>query len=129
MSSPSQSAPPTLDEELIAEFYNIILDRYPIEACGVLLPTPHRGKLIWEMPNRSLKGDKNYRMESADVHLALGDWIVENSSRIHEVTFWHSHPSGNPMPSAVDLRHRVHQACNLVMAIDLDTENIVFNWF
>lgn len=117
-----------LDAGLQAEFARIIKDRLPTEACGVMLPTPFRGQRIWEMPNRSLKAQQSFRMESADVRMALGEWIESNPARLTEVTFWHSHPSGDSTPSGPDLNNRVAQACNLVIALGEDNE-LLFNWY
>lgn len=117
-----------LTEAMLDQFKRIIKDRLPAEACGVLLPTPHRGHHIWEMPNRSMNSHDGFTMKAVDVQIQLKEWIEANPGLLTEVTFWHTHPSGNSTPSKPDLDNRVDQACNLIVALSPDDE-VIFSWY
>ena len=115
-------------QAMMSEFYRITQDRLPAEACGVMIPTPHRERYIWEMPNRSMKPQTGFKMQSSDVRYCIGEWIENNPDLLTEVTFWHSHPSGNAEPSDLDLQHKVENAKNLVVAITKENQ-LSLTWY
>lgn len=117
-----------LTKDLVVELHQICRDRMPTEACGIMLPTSHHGRYIFEMPNRSLKPQTSFDMQVADIWLSVGEWLESNSDLVSEVTFWHSHPSGDPNPSRPDLHHRIDGARNLVLVATPDKE-LLLTWY
>lgn len=109
--------PPTLDPARIQEIAQIGQLRLPSEACGVMIPTPHRGRWVWEMPNRSLEPDAEFVFGIDDVFTELEDWITHNDDHWNEIIFWHTHPGGRAYPSRADVENRVGDVHNLIVAL------------
>jgi proteasome lid subunit RPN8/RPN11 len=120
--------PVVITEDLIQEIVTIGDLRLPNEACGVLLPTPHRNKRVFEIPNRSKYPANSFEMHSDDIVMEIEDWIIENPSSAcwEQVTIWHTHPSGGVGPSRVDLQNRIEKCGNLVISLG---SKPVATWF
>jgi len=110
--------PVHLSETIVDDIYSIGLMRYPIEACGMLLPEPLNGSQVIELPNRSLDGQSAYVIWPDDVEVALGEWAhsVDRIAR-ESVSVWHTHPSGLIGPSRLDMRRRIKGVSYLVVAM------------
>lgn len=111
--------PIVLEQSMIAEIGRIGEQRKPAEACGVILPTPYRGRTVWEMPNRSHTSHDSFEMRSDDILLQLEGWIQENRDLANweNLVFWHTHPSGGVGPSKTDIENRIPQCGNLVVSL------------
>jgi proteasome lid subunit RPN8/RPN11 len=107
-----------LDQGIVQEIGRIGRDRLPNEACGFVLPTPHHGKRVWEMPNRAPLPKNSFVMTGDDIWLTLEDYEGE----IEGIFVWHTHPDGNVGPSSADLHHRHPDIPNLVVAITEDNQ-------
>lgn len=117
-----------LDKDDLDQIADIGKERHPVEACGILLPTPFRGRKIWEMPNRSFEPN-TFELRGEDVSMTLVDWFNTNDRALwHQVVVWHTHPSGTVGPSRQDMASRVDGCCNLVVTID-DTGKSVAAFF
>jgi proteasome lid subunit RPN8/RPN11 len=102
-----------LDDRLVREIGHIGEERSPAEACGIMLPTPHKGKRVWELPNRSNRSNDSFVMLGSDIAMVLGDW----DGPYEEIVMWHTHPAGNVGPSQADIQNRVVKFPNLVVTI------------
>jgi proteasome lid subunit RPN8/RPN11 len=102
-----------LEEKIVQEIAALGRERAPAEACGILLPTPHKGERVWEMPNRSLHPQDSFTMHGTDIKLSVGDWEGD----FREMVIWHTHPAGNIGPSREDLRGRLDRVGNLVITL------------
>lgn len=102
-----------LEERLLLDIAEIGVDRQPNEACGIILPTLHKGKRVWELPNRSLRPHDSFEMHGSDIAIVVADW----DGPYEEIVIWHTHPGGNVGPSRADMANRVTQLPNLVVTI------------
>lgn len=61
------------------------------------------GSISWvkELPNRSMGGSGTYRVDPADIRMAL-----EGLEEVEDVAIWHTHPSGFVGPSKGDMENR-----------------------
>lgn len=110
--------PVVLEPSVIAEIARIGERRLPNEACGVIIPTPYKGRQVFEMPNRSKTPHDSFTMHSADIILELQDWAADNDEAVWEkMTIWHTHPGGNLDPSQSDIENRIEYCGNLVVAL------------
>lgn len=121
--------PVQVSPDVLGEIVNIGLKRRPNEACGVILPTPYRGRQVFEMPNRSKTPANEFKMTSEDILLTLEEWATNNPEAIWEnITIWHTHPSGKDGPSKTDLNNRIVHCGNLVVALH-DEGHGTATWF
>ena len=110
----------TIAAEDLAEIARIGHLRKPVEACGFILPTPHRNRRVWEMPNRAKEPD-TYLMVEHDIELSIGEWFGADTEPYYDqIVVWHTHPSGNAAPSQDDINNRLEDCCNLVVALSDD---------
>lgn len=118
-----------LDPADLKEMARLGRERSPNEACGLLLPTPFKGKRVWEMPNRS-KYPGQFEMWPADIEVALSPWFEDPSNHGlgDDIVMWHTHPSGNAGPSDVDLENKVPHLANLIIAVS-DEERPIAAFF
>jgi proteasome lid subunit RPN8/RPN11 len=119
-----------LSEQILSEITRLGLSRYPVEACGVLLPAPFRGSSVIELPNRSLQPQDEYIIWPDDIEVAIGDWAhsVDELAR-NSVAVWHTHPRGNIGPSRGDMRKRLTGVAYLVVSLDIDGRTATPTWF
>jgi proteasome lid subunit RPN8/RPN11 len=119
-----------LSEKILAEIVDLGLLRYPMEACGVLLPPPTHYSQVIELPNRSKNGHDSYEIWPADVRVAIENWAksVDEDQR-NRIAIWHTHPQGNVGPSRGDLHNRIEGATYLVVALDITTGLGTPSWF
>ena len=108
---------PVLSEVTKAALRRVYDERYPNEACGIILPTPYRGHQFFELPNRSKAPRDNFVMTGGDIRLTIEDWINDNGHRLFDVIFWHTHPSGNSRPSEQDIKNQVVDGYNLIFSV------------
>lgn len=101
---------PAISERALAEIARIGHLRAPNEACGLLLVTPHRGRSVIELPNRSLKPLDSYLFHGSDARIELEGY--EDGFVI-----WHTHPGGGIGPSREDMRSRHANFWYLVVAL------------
>jgi proteasome lid subunit RPN8/RPN11 len=120
--------PVTIEQWMVDEIVNIGKMREPIEACGIILPVPHRGKSIYEMPNRSMTPDRSFLIQSNDILTTLEGWVAAHPSHAawNKIVIWHTHPSGHVGPSELDLQFRIEQCGNLVVNLGDDPKA---TWF
>lgn len=118
-----------LDVQQLTELSEIYWLRYPTEACGVIIPSPHKGKRVFEMPNRSMTPQSEYLMAGSDINFELHEWFQGHDGELSGVIFWHTHPSGDPKPSRADREHRVNGAMNLVVTFADREADIQLKWY
>ena len=117
-----------LTEAILKELKRITLERMPSEACGLILPSDHDGRLVIELPNRALDHQTNYEIWPTDIPLAMGEWLeAATREEVHRVAIWHSHPGGWVGPSKADLEMKVPNAAYLVVALEKNV--LVPTWF
>lgn len=113
--------PNLLTEEIVQEIANIGFIRQPIEACGIWLPTPHFGKIIFEMPNRAKFPREQFHFTTDDVVLTIEDWVGrQNPEDLKRIVIWHTHPRGGLGPSGIDMASRLDDAFHLVVSLHDD---------
>lgn len=129
MTTPAMKMPIVMTPAIVSEIARIGELRKPNEACGVLLPVPMRGRVVWEIPNRAEDGREAFVMHSDDVVIMLQDWVDQNVEHAvwENVVLWHTHPSGSVGPSRADLDNRIEKCGNLVVALTPDGP--VATWF
>lgn len=113
-----------IDHRLVREIASIGEERRPNEACGILLPFDHKGKRVWELPNRSKYPHDSFEMHGKDIALIVADW----DGPYEDIVIWHTHPGGNVGPSSADLRNRVTKLANLVVTLSEEGEPLA-TWF
>lgn len=101
---------PELDERRLNEIARIGRLRLPNEACGLLLTTPHRGRWVVELPNRSLTPQDSFQFYGSDAKLELEGYDGG-------VIVWHTHPGGGVGPSRDDMKTRHPEFWYLVVAL------------
>lgn len=101
---------PEITDDQLASIERIGLLRAPNEACGLLLMSPHRGRTIIELPNRSLTPQDSYQFHGTDAKLELEGYD-------DGVIVWHTHPGGGIGPSRNDMRTRHPEFWYLVVAL------------
>lgn len=108
-----------LEPSVIAEIARIGRERFPNEACGVLIPEKFHGRQVWELPNRSKTPRDSFTMTSDDVAMTLEDWIRSKRGSVEwsMITLWHTHPNGVVEPSKADVQNRIDQCGNLVVSL------------
>lgn len=108
-----------LEQEMVLEIARIGRLRAPNEACGLLLPTPIRGRQVIELPNRSKTPHDSYEMKGEDMYLALqsvfGPEVPEDI--IPGLTAWHTHPNGGLGPSKFDIQNKPANLHSLVVTL------------
>lgn len=122
LGSSSVTGPPLLtdDSPELLEITCIGETRRPLEACGVLLPTPYADSRVIELPNR-LQSEGEFAIWGSDIRLSLSGWLAKaTQEEIAQMTIWHTHPEGNIGPSRVDLAHRLPGVYYLVVALTND---------
>lgn len=113
-----------LEPSVVEEIAKVGRERAPVEACGILLPTPFKGKRVWEMPNRSMEGNNTFELHGADIVITLDEWDGD----FKQVAIWHTHPDGGVGPSRADLQTRLSQVGNLVVTL-LDGNKAKATWY
>jgi len=100
--------------------------RAPLEACGILIPTPHKGSKVIELPNRANKPN-SFMVWGNDIREALGEWLtLASDEEFGKVTLWHTHPAGGVGPSRIDMRSRAKGLHHLVVTLTKDGPVPVF---
>lgn len=102
------------------ELLEIVTDRLPNEAAGLILPS---GKVI-ELTNHAEEPHHAFMMEKRDIVNALAG--IEEGD-LDRVTVWHSHPSGGVGPSRIDLQQKTRFTYHLVVA--LVNDDLVPTWY
>ena len=102
-----------LHDQALTEIWQLGLLRRPAEACGILLPGPHKGRWLVEMPNRSALAHENYMFTVDDLKIGLSD--IETD--FENLTVFHTHPGGGIGPSRTDMRAKITAFRYLVVAL------------
>lgn len=102
-------------EEAVAEARAFAAPRLPQEAVGLMLPLPHGGAWVTELPNSSDEPEDTATLASGAIlegverwfdHLAAENLPVPPKPGEVEIVVWHTHPSGHVGPSRVDMQQR-----------------------
>lgn len=101
---------PELSDDALASIGRIGHLRAPNEACGLLLVTPHRGRSIVELPNRSKTPLDSYMFYGSDARIELEGYD-------DGFVIWHTHPGGGIGPSRDDMKTRHAEFWYLVVAL------------
>lgn len=121
-----------LEDEMVREIEKIGKLRYPNEACGILLPVPHKGKSVFELPNRSKEPADSFELWGTDIMLqleAIDPELMDSSpEELAEYTIWHTHPRSHVGPSATDLENKPAFFKHLVIAISEEAPPVP-TWF
>lgn len=112
-----------LHDQALDLIWKLGLERRPIEACGILLPEPHRGRWLIEMPNRSPTPQNMWMFNLDDLKVGLEGVDTD----LEKLTIFHTHPGGNVGPSKTDLRAKIESLYYLVVA--LTDEGPVPTWY
>lgn len=104
---------PEVSEQALDEIARIGYLRAPAEACGLLLTSPHRGRSVVELPNRSLNAHDSFQFFGSDAKVELADYD-------DGVIIWHTHPRGLVGPSRDDMKTRHEEFWYLVVALTED---------
>lgn len=120
-----------LEQEIVNEIAQIARLRAPNEACGILLPYPHRGRSVWELPNRAKNKKHEFVATGEDMMLVLEGWLPEEPSAelISGITVWHTHPRGNLGPSKFDLQNKPAFLRSLVVTLYEDGTPPKATWY
>lgn len=73
----------------------------PHEACGIIGGTGERAERIIPVPNAAADPLHHYRLNDADFVRAIYDL---EAAGLELIGFYHSHPTGDALPSATDVR-------------------------
>lgn len=107
--------------------------RQPAEACGLLLPTPVKGKQVIEIPNRAKRSHDTFEMAGADMMMELEKLMswesIETLLQKKDITAWHTHPSGGLGPSSMDLKYKAPNMRNLVVTLFEDGKRPLATWY
>lgn len=106
-----------LEQPVVEEIARIGRERMPNEACGILLPVPHRGHTVFELPNRSKMPADSFELWGTDIMLQLEAFGEEYCEDIEDLTIWHTHPRANVGPSRADMENKPEVFTHLVVAI------------
>lgn len=121
-----------LELAMVEEIARIGRDRAPNEACGILLPEPHKNKSVFELPNRSKMPADSFELWGSDILLQLetfcGPGGEEPEWNVEDLTIWHTHPGGGVGPSATDMASKPETFTHLVVAIP-ENGPPVATWF
>lgn len=113
-----------LEVQMVTEIAKIGLRRQPAEACGLLLPTPVKGRWVWELPNRSKTPQDSFEMSGEDMAYLLEEIFDHDLDLIQTMvpglTAWHTHPGGNLGPSLFDLQNKPANIKSLVVSLPKD---------
>lgn len=108
-------------EDQIQQIADLGRQRAPDETGGVLLPAPHQGKWVWELPNHDPSSHDGMEIHVKDIRAVLGEWLeTEGQTRATEVVLWHTHPGGHIGPSREDLERAVPDLNCLVVTLTQD---------
>lgn len=88
-------------ETLINTLTNYAVECKPHEVCGLLVGVGVRVKRVIPIPNISEHPESRYYMEPATLVKHLASVEEEGLSLLG---FYHSHPSGEPIPSSTDIQ-------------------------
>lgn len=107
-----------LPDDALSEIAVLGRKAHPKETCGILLPTPWRGRWIVEVKNTSDHPKTSFCFTTEALRDALSEWF-ETVSRHdpHELVIWHTHPGGGVGPSRTDMQARVEGVGHLVVAL------------
>lgn len=122
-----------LEQAMVDAIAQIGYAAYPNEACGLLLPEPVRGQQVVELPNRSKEPLDSVEMDAEDLVIQLEMLYGDNvpSLILPNITWWHTHPSGNIGPSKFDIENKPYQIKCLVVTLWPEAEDKapVATWF
>lgn len=105
-----------LTDTLLRDLVAGCRETFPLEACGVLLGTPHNAVIavsdILFIPNVAPNPAAAFAFEpSAWIEAAY----AAQKSRREVVGFFHAHPASPPVPSASDIRGWDGSGCHLIV--------------
>lgn len=93
----------------------------PKETCGVLLPSPWKGRWVVEIENTSSTPHDSFEFTTKELREALAEWFDEaKGQNPFDLVLWHTHPSGGVGPSRVDVQAKIKGVTHLVVALTND---------
>ena len=132
LSTPISNRPLDLPEPALGEILEAGFAAYPFETGGILFPrvTSVDGKLTWiavlnniaDFPGKMMEFDRRDFIEA-------GLQFVQSEDDWSTLTVWHTHPAGGVGPSRRDMKNRIPQMGNLVIALNITTRTIIPTWF
>lgn len=124
LGSLQEQAPLLLTEELLEAINLIARNQAPLEACGIILPTPHEGNQVISVPNRADNPKQAFKVLGNDIRVAMGSWLeTAESDELRQVILWHSHPNGGIGPSRIDMRAKDRKITGLAYLVVSLTED------
>lgn len=127
-SSPLGSRRPShMPDQALEQMLEITLSGFPHEVGGILFPEPVDGLWVFGMVNHADNTLNSISFEPDEIEMVGNLWVTRDEDW-HELTLWHSHPSGNIGPSRMDMRNRVPQLGNLVVALTPEG-TLIPTWF
>lgn len=110
------SRPLDIPEEALREMTQAGVDALPRETGGVLFPEPLGGSWVQVLTNLSPTPNEAIHFDNEEVVQSMLRWVSSNDDWV-KMTLWHTHPAGNIGPSRRDMRSRLKDMGNLVVAI------------
>lgn len=107
-----------LEGKLYDDLLEIVLERAPHEAVGLIFPDGR----VEELTNQSDTPETRFEVHKAEVVSKLDDL-----SMAEDVILWHSHPNGGVGPSRIDMQQKTPFADHLVVALVEGT--LVSSWY
>lgn len=119
-----------LEQEMVYAIEAIGWERWPNEACGILIPTPIKSKSVYELPNRSKTPADAFELWGTDIMLQLETFTDDNTPDwdVSDLTIWHTHPSGGVGPSPADMTTKPEVFTHLVVTL-MKGSPPVATWF
>lgn len=90
--------------------------RKPNEAVGIIVK-----QKVFELPNRGLDPQHGFTIHTDDIRITLeNNAILMHQTDWDNMVLWHTHPGGSIGPSPMDMRTKVVNVMNLVIALTDD---------
>lgn len=121
------SRPLIIPEEALREIVEAGLAALPNETGGLLFPEPLGKTWIDVLDNIAPDPTKNMHFDKPSFITACHRFVQTNDDW-SKLTIWHTHPGGGVGPSRADMRNRIRQMGNLIIAITPENEGIP-TWF
>ena len=123
----SLSTPRYIDDVALKQLQNIAERAMPREAGGFLYPAPWQGQWVAKLTNTAGSNDTMHFDRDEFIELGMQYLDAFPQYTWSSLTVWHSHPGGNIGPSRRDMRNRIEQMGNLVVA--LNNGEIIPTWY
>lgn len=126
----SATLPLCVDEVTFRRLCRSAVSGFPHEVCGLLFGVQdgarHVVEIAEELPNQREKGAQKAYVINAESLLKREKYWRDRGKRL--LGFWHSHPGGNPFPSAQDASFAWSGYSYVIVAASDKSETSVRSW-